>query len=305
MKLLIGIDYSNPSEQVLEEVVSRPWPSATSACVLHIVDWSQLPPSAALFDAIKQSAEVLVRSAAEKLRKAGLQTTSKVLEGHSRIAIADYAKEWGADLILVGAHGAGGLVRFLLGSVAQATVRRSSCSVEIVRRPIEDSAVVSRGMKILVAVDGSECSMAAVKSVAQRPWPRTSQICLISVVPLIVPLGESIPLAPVYYPSADVTDKLQKEVRNQAEEALVRARRVLIEADLKPVEIETLPVGDPKEVIIDQAKHWNADLIVVGSHGYRGVDRLMLGSVSEAVAMHARCSVEVIRESNLASKESS
>jgi nucleotide-binding universal stress UspA family protein len=53
--------------------------------------------------------------------------------------------------------------------------------------------------------------------------------------------------------------------------------------------------GDPKAVILDEAGQWGADLIVVGSHGWRGIDRLMMGSVSESVAMHAHCSVEVIR----------
>ena len=305
MKLLVAIDYSQPSQQVIDEVTKRPWPAATTACALHVVDWAQLPSSAALIEAMKQSAEGLVKSASEKLCKAGVQATVKVLEGHARVAIAEYAKEWGADLVLVGAHGAGGLARFLLGSVAHATLRRSPCSVEIVRRPARDSAAVSTAMKILVAVDGSECSMAAVRSIACRPWPTGSQIRLVSAIPLLVPLGETIPLAPVYYPSPEVTDTLQEEARNQAEEAVARARQVLTGEGIKPAEIESLPVGDPKQVILDQAKNWGTDLIVVGSHGYRGIDRFMLGSVSEAVAMHAHCSVEVIRESPLtASKES-
>jgi nucleotide-binding universal stress UspA family protein len=161
-------------------------------------------------------------------------------------------------------------------------------------------------MKILVATDGSESSMIAVRSVARRPWPAGSQIRLISVIPLLIPFGETVPLAPVYYPPPEVTDTLQKEARGQAEEAVARARQVLTGAGVKPVESESLPVGDPKQVILDQAKDWGADLIVVGSHGYHGIDRLMLGSVSEAVAVHAYCSVEVIRESRLTgSKESS
>ena len=140
MKLLVAIDYSQPSQQVIDEVTRRPWPAATTACVLHVVDWAQLPSSAALIEAMNRSAKVLVKSASEKLSKAGVQATVKVLEGHSRIAIAEYAKKWDADLVLVGSHGVGGLVRFLLGSVAQATLRRSPCSVEIVRRPAWDSA---------------------------------------------------------------------------------------------------------------------------------------------------------------------
>ena len=92
----------------------------------------------------------------------------KVLEGHPRTTVAEYAKECGANLVLVGSRGASGLVRFLLGSVAQAALRRSPCSVEIVRRPAQDSATASTPMKILIGTDGSDCSMAAVRSVAQR-----------------------------------------------------------------------------------------------------------------------------------------
>src|ERR1035437_6761465 len=128
MKLLVAIDSSPVSRTVVDEVARRPWPPGTTACVLHIIDWLQLPSSASLIQAVKQSADVLVKSASDKLGKAGLQATAKVLEGHPRIAVAEYAKEWGADLVLVGSHGASGLVRFLLGSVAHAALRRAACS---------------------------------------------------------------------------------------------------------------------------------------------------------------------------------
>ena len=53
--------------------------------------------------------------------------------------------------------------------------------------------------------------------------------------------------------------------------------------------------GSPREVILDEADHWGANLIVVGSHGYRGLTRFLLGSVSQAIASHAKCSVEIVR----------
>ena len=143
----------------------RPWPSGTTACVLHVIDWSQWPSSASLFQAVKQSADALVKSASGKVGKAGLQATAEVLEGHPRIAVADHAKKWGADLVLVGSHGTSGLVRFLLGSVAQAALRRSPCSVEIVRRPVQDSATA---MKILIGTDGSDCPYRRI--VVNPPW---------------------------------------------------------------------------------------------------------------------------------------
>ena len=56
-----------------------------------------------------------------------------------------------------------------------------------------------------------------------------------------------------------------------------------------------MPTGVPKQVILDEAERWGADLIVVGSHGYSAWDRFLLGSVSNAVAAHAKCSVEIVR----------
>jgi len=63
--------------------------------------------------------------------------------------------------------------------------------------------------------------------------------------------------------------------------------------------------GNPKEVILEEAKDWNADLIVVGSHGRRGLKRFLLGSVAEAVAMNAHCSVVVVRGPVRASRKAS
>jgi nucleotide-binding universal stress UspA family protein len=53
--------------------------------------------------------------------------------------------------------------------------------------------------------------------------------------------------------------------------------------------------GDARSCIVDEAKEWGADLIVVGSHGYTGLKRLLLGSVAQSVVTHAPCSVEVVR----------
>ena len=99
------------------------------------------------------------------------------------------------------------------------------------------------------------------------------------------------------YASSDVVESLQRDARGRAVQAVSRARQVLGKAGIKAVGSELLPIGDAREVILDQTRGWAADLIVVGSNGHHGIERFMLGSVSESVAMHAHCSVEVIRES--------
>lgn len=302
MKLLAAIDASPYAQQVLEEIARRPWPAETKVRILHVIDWPQLPDSAALIQTFKESAGRLVESAAKRLCGAGLQATTEIMEGHPRIAVPAYAKKWDADLVLVGSQGASGFARFLLGSVAQAALRQSPCSVEIVRKAVREPAAIAEGMKILVATDGSECSMAAVRSVAARPWPGRTQIRLISVIPVVLALGASHPLPPMYLPS-EAFETLQTQARSRAEEAVERAHQILRKADIEPIKTGFLPIGDARQVILEEAKDWGADLIVLGSHGYHGINRIMLGSVSDAVAMHAQCSVEVIRESEMEARK--
>lgn len=192
MKLLVAIDSSPTSQQVLEEIVRRPWPSGTTACVLHIIERPPIPGSASLIEILTQTAESLVKAASAKLDSAGVKTTTKVFDGQPRVAVPEYAKQWGADLVLVGSHGASGLVRFLLGSVAQAALRKSPCSVEIVRRSARNPATPASAKKILMATDGSDCAMAAVKSVAERPWLIGSRVRVISVIPVVTSAIEMI-----------------------------------------------------------------------------------------------------------------
>ena len=216
MKILLAIDSSEASCRMVDEVARRPWPSPTTACVLHVIDWPQLPSGASLIQSFRESAETLVNSACARLEKAGLHATGKVFEGHPRTAIADYAAQWAGDLVLVGYQGVSGLAHFLLGSVAQAVLRGAPCSVEIVRKPASAAVSTSGAMKILVATDGSECSMGAVRSVAERPWPSGSLIRVISVIPVILAVGSFHPVPPLYLPS---------EVSSTRSERSSKARR--------------------------------------------------------------------------------
>lgn len=86
-----------------------------------------------------------------------------------------------------------------------------------------------------------------------------------------------------------------KGARARAEDAVANALRTLRPTDLKICDSEATPGGEPRTEILDKAKTWGADLIVLGSHGWQGWDRLLIGSVAESVAFHAHCSVEVIR----------
>lgn len=296
MKVLIAIDFSPASERVLDEATARPWPEGTVFSVVHVVDvqgFARFPP---LIEDAKREGDRLVKAGTEKLSRSGHKAVSEVVMGFPRRAICEYAKEWHADLVMAGSHGHSAIGRFLLGSVAQAVLRTAPCSMEVVRSASGGPAPSFHPMKILVATDGSDCSVEALHSVAKRPWPDGSVFKILSVEELIVLDGQiaGYPLASVYPQS--LLEELTTQTRDRAASAVKTAREILQRAGMKVLNDQAIELGEPRAVILDAANAWGADLIVLGSHGRRGMDRFLLGSVSEAVAIHAQCSVEVIRK---------
>jgi nucleotide-binding universal stress UspA family protein len=147
-------------------------------------------------------------------------------------------------------------------------------------------------MKILLAIDGSPFSERAVDELANRPWPAGSEIKVLYAVRSPIP-DVPDPLLALY---AGRMQMLEQE-RNQGKTTVDQAASRLHTGDgSRSLEITTEVLeGSPKELIIDEAERWGADLIVVGSHGRGAVGRFFLGSVSLAMATHALCSVEIVR----------
>lgn len=295
MKVLIAIDASPYSQRVLDEASARPWPPDTSFFVLNVVDVQRFSRFPVLIDDARREATELVNSAATQLIHAEHKALAEVRVGFPRKVISECAKELQADLIMVGSHGHGAIGRFLLGSVASAVLRIAPCPVEIVRSHSGGSSPSSDPLKVLLAIDGSECSSAAVDSAAKRPWPVGTVFKLVSVEELVIletPMGGS-PLASIY--PASLLEELLADSRSRAVNAVEAARKVLEKAGFRVLDQPPIPVGEPRTVILDLAETWPADLIILGSHGRRGWDRFLMGSVAESVAIHAHCSVEVIR----------
>ena len=146
-------------------------------------------------------------------------------------------------------------------------------------------------MKILVAVDGSKCSDAAISEVLNRPWPPKTEVKAITAFEVPVMVGiEPWAAAPNYF------EQLEKAVRDGARATVDQALD-----KLKPIENGKLKIsgeaveGAPGQAIIEEAERWGADLIVMGSRGLGTWNRLLLGSVSSNVVHHAKCSVEIVR----------
>lgn len=147
-------------------------------------------------------------------------------------------------------------------------------------------------MKILIAVDGSPQSKTAVEKLPKFVKTAT-QIKLISVIERIYIVG-----AEPYAVSSDFYSDVEATQQKNAEEYINDAKTALAEI-LGNTETEILTevfIGNPSQSIVEEAEKWQADLIVVGSHGYGFWQRTLLGSVSDAVIHHAPCSVLVVRE---------
>ena len=149
----------------------------------------------------------------------------------------------------------------------------------------------NRAMKILLASDGSAHSKAMLEKVADRLFTPKTKVHIVSAyerTPLITTM-QPMGVSKEYYAEADHYSL--KVAENATENAVKILRKKNPTLSITTSVIE----GSPKSVILEEAESFGADLIVVGSHGYGAVERFLLGSVSQAIALHAKCSVEIVR----------
>ena len=142
-----------------------------------------------------------------------------------------------------------------------------------------------------MAIDHSACSAAATNAVIRQFAPLHTQVTVLHADdwPNGTPLSMALAEGPAAAPSVLGLHKLR---RSNAAALLADTADQLRRAGF--VTVASLRNGDPRQVIVDYANECRADLIVMGSHGKTGLDR-MLGSVSDSVARHAPCSVEIVR----------
>lgn len=149
-------------------------------------------------------------------------------------------------------------------------------------------------MKILIATDGSDYSKAAIDALANvvaKPKMTTFKVISSVEFPTVPPTDGFI------VASADYYDDFEKAGHEQAKKAVEHAEtqiRRLFPDETLDISAEVL-IGSPQRVLVEKAAEWNADLIVVGSHGYGFWSRALLGSVSNSVVQHSPCSVLVVR----------
>jgi universal stress protein A len=281
IRVVVAIDGSQASEGTLQALAAQFNSQQAAVRVLHVVEPFTIavsplmaPDYAPELEARLKDGRALVERAKNILDASGFAAEAEVREGDIREMIIESAEDWGADLIVVGSHGQKGLPRILLGSVAEAVARHASCSVEVVRARVAPA-------KVLLAIDDSKFSEAAVRTVLRQIRPEHAEVCVLHVVDLQLPIPTSY------------VDAFRQESLNRGKELVACVERQLREAGFKAHAI--VEEGYPRSIIVDYAKNWHSNLIVAGSHGRKGLDRFLMGSVAEFVVRHAPCSVEIVR----------
>jgi nucleotide-binding universal stress UspA family protein len=291
MKVILAINGVSPDEEVVKTAAARPWPSGSYFCVLNVLNPYPFARTPLLLERAKAHIRQNLEDAAGSLRGIGGNVRTEIVLGSPRRTINAFAGDWQADLVMVGSSKLRPWERQLIGSIPRSVFRRGPCSVEVVRPGQENTnADPKPHMKILVATDGSEFSTAALRSLAERPWPSGSKVKIISV-------PEFPPLQEFSYLNAGEAEDLR--VACEEEAAICAAKGVEMLAGSALNVYSDVPKERDRvfQVILNEAEKWAADVIVLGSHGRSGFDPMDMGSVSEEVGLRSKCSVAVIRGS--------
>ncbi|HSL02349.1 MAG TPA: universal stress protein [Nitrospiraceae bacterium] len=241
-----------------------------------------------LADLLKTASSQLVDLKGRAERR-GIAVTTKVATGIPSEEVIAAAGAEDSDLIVVGTRGKTGLAHILLGSTAERVIRGAPCPVLSVRMEPADNeheGVLSRSITlqhILVPVDFSDCSLDALGYAAVVAQQAKASLMLLHV------------LEPVSY-GLDFTLGQSKARRADAETWTKRLEELASSYRHPDVAVDfRLRGGFPADSILDSAKTLPCDLIVMGTHGRRGISHTISGSVAEAVLRKARCPVIAVR----------
>lgn len=298
MRILLATDGSQPAARAVDLVDSIAWPEGTTIGVVAVHrqgrDYTAIPvmttapdqPQVARPDAEPRLwLDNALDAAALQLERRGREVVRLILNGRAGSAIAREARDFEADLVVMGSRGHGAMQSMVLGSVSSEVVDHAPCPVLVTR----GGAVRS----LVFAADGSAGSHNAERVLTEWPLFRGLPSAVVTVAETQIPVSAG--MAPGLYDQ--VIGSYESDLDEAASEALAIAEACV--ARLSEAGLQATPVvraGTPAEEIVAVAREREADLVVIGTRGHTGLARLILGSVARNVLHHAPCSVLVVRE---------
>ena len=278
-KILVPVDGSHSCLHAEELAAAIAKNFKSKVTVIHVVSHELLhaglelryrvPPSVRteITNWLLQTGNKIVWDAEALFKEEGIEVDARVIEYEDPAeTVIRVAKDEEYDLIVMGNRGETEVEVFSLGSMAEKVFRHAECPVLIVKQKTKLS-------KILVAVDGSESAEKALEYAVQLAKKHKAKVTLLNV-------GET----KLFGFKPEVAREVGEHILSDA------ATKV------KGLKLNTqLEFGNPAETLIEVAEKGNYDLIVVGSRGLSSVKRFFLGSVSDDISHHAKCSVLIVR----------
>ena len=300
MRILLATDGSHSAGLAVELVAQLPWPTGSAFRIVSVVprganvamNWSperpEVPELERYLDPVVRSHAVALADAERELDAAhrSARVERFLLRGRAASLIVQEARDFAADLVVVGHRGRGTIETMLLGSVSAEVVDHAPCAV-LVARSAEHGSIV-------FADDGSPSAGVAATVLEHLPLPPSTPVTVLTVSENGFPYETAV--APGLYNEAfTMYEESKEEADRQARAVAAAAVARFDQAGLRANAVERS--GDPAHEIVAYAKEHQTGLLVLGTRGHTGLRRLILGSVARNVLLHAPCSVLVVRES--------
>jgi nucleotide-binding universal stress UspA family protein len=285
MRILIGADGTEASDDACRFVASREWPPNTTIDLVRAYDpaiaWTAVTPAGAFPLEVKpEDSSNDLELQAETLRRPGLQVTATAVSGRATDVLLELAGETFADLIVVGSRGRGPIASALLGSVSAHLVDHAPCPVLVARSP--------GASRMLLATDGSASARNIPRILAN--WGNAFRGLPVEVIS--VAAHEAFTRWPADFGAPE--GRLVPDPDFGAHEQIARmVADELMERGWHAA--ATVGVGEPEREILAAATSWKADLIVTGSRGLSTMRRLVQGSVAHDLLLHGHSSLLVMR----------
>lgn len=279
--ILVGFDDSKFSKAALMEVANWVKRHGGRVIIVHAVYSSEEEfgiASSQLDKRLELGKNVCYQVKETVSSEFGIDVESLVCEGEPHEVIADIAHSKEADLIAMGTYGRRGLSRLIMGSVTSGVIVNSPCDVLVIKEPCGKCI----GGSILLPYDGSEFSKKAMKQACRLSKIDDAEITVLYVIPRY---EEMIGFFK--------TDSIKKSLLNEARKIIDGAKEL---SSGQGVSIKTeIEEGQAAEKIIATANKLKNNLIVMGSYGWMGVDKAIMGSTTERVIINASCPILVVR----------
>ena len=283
--IVVGYDESETSKAALKEASLRVKNKNGRLYLVHAVYFDQeefaILPSQ-MEKRLEAGTHVCLQAKQELSEQYSLNGSveSFVCEGEPADVLTDIAEGKKADLIALGTYGRRGLKRLLMGSVTAEVILNAPCDVLVVKRPCSDCT--GSYTSILVPFDGSEFSTKAMARAVEMAKTDGARVTVLYVIPRYEEMVE-------FYRSETIKQSLSAE----AEKVIAQAKKIAAAAG---VEVQSeIREGHPSDEIVAVADKLGNDLIAMGTYGWKGMSKAIMGSTTNRVISHANCPILVVK----------